>query len=147
VGCCFTTPRNGFALDVAAFRSELRQAVANGGLFVGRHGRTMPQSARSVQRLIGKSPRSSAYAAALSRKSAHRSPRLRVARDVRTALLCGERAPRHALPTRDQNARQRLSGHETIHVHAPLPQASRAAPRADRAGESRYRSFARTHRS
>ena len=44
-------PRNGFALDVAAFRSELRQTVADGGFFVGRHGQTMQRPARSVQRL------------------------------------------------------------------------------------------------
>jgi len=29
--------RNGFALDVPAFRGELRKAVANRGFFVGRH--------------------------------------------------------------------------------------------------------------
>jgi hypothetical protein len=63
---------------------------------------------------------SSAYAAALSRKSAHRSRRLRVARNVLTPLSCGERAPRHALPARDQDARQRHSGQEAMHVHAPL---------------------------
>jgi len=36
---------------VAAFRSEFHQTVADGSFFVGRHPRTMPRSARSVQRL------------------------------------------------------------------------------------------------
>ena len=44
-------PRDNLALGVAAFRSELRQAVADGGFFLGWHARTMPRSVRSVQRL------------------------------------------------------------------------------------------------
>jgi hypothetical protein len=44
-------PSHGFASSVAEFRGEFRQAVAQGGFFVGRHSRTMTRSARSVQRL------------------------------------------------------------------------------------------------